>query len=153
MVGKKGIIYQWKLYWPAIFLTMNLFFVPAVLPVMITHFLLCQLRANYSLKHRQTGQAGLTIVLLLSSQLFAVEIYNVYLVIIFSPISCVLGKLGLPSKEQFSKFHTFQKLEVKNPDRVSQFFYHKCSLPTRQDCCLIDFRDTSAGAHLPSSPY
>ena len=127
---------------------MNLFFVPAVLPVMITHFLLCQLRANYSLKHRQTGQTGLTIVLLLSSQLFAVEIYNVYLVIIFSPISCVLG---MPSKEQFSKFHTFQKLEVKNADRVSQFFHHKCSLPTRQDCCLIDFRDYSPGPHLATS--
>ena len=78
---------------------MNLFFVPAVLPVMITHFLLCQLRANYSLKHEAYN---------CSSFITTVCCRDRMCLWTSTPPQC------RPSKEQFSKFHTFQKIEVEN---------------------------------------
>ena len=92
---------------------MNLFFVPTVLPVMITHFLLCQLRANYSLKHR------LTIVLLLS-QLFTVDIMCFHLL---SNLLCVRPAF------QGTIFTLSTKFEVKmQTDRRRD---RNCSLPTK----------------------
>ena len=115
---------------------MNLFFVPTVLPVMITHFLLCQLRANYSLKHR------LTIVLLLS-QLFTVDIMCFHLL---SNLLCVRPAF------QGTIFTLSTKFDVKDADRQTDGETVIVLYQPRQDCCLIDFRDDTQGPHSTPLP-